>query len=320
MRRTAVICAALTLDWLTGDPPNAWHPVAWLGRLIGWLSGRAPTSGKMRQLGSGALIVAAASGVMTLPAWALSRWTSSAMAGPTRLPRVVGFVAEVLSLKATFALRGLLRAGEQVQQDLERRDLPDARRSLRSLVSRDTSGLTGEQVAAAAVESVAENLTDSVVAPLLAYAVFGLPGAACYRAVNTCDAMIGYHGRYEYLGKVAARLDDVLNLAPARAAGLLLAATAPLSGGSAVEALRLMLRDHGKTESPNAGWTMSAAAGALGVQLEKTDHYRLGDAVRPVIPQTIAQAGRLVTVAVAIGAGLLAVWEARHDAGAAAAR
>jgi adenosylcobinamide-phosphate synthase len=135
-------------------------------------------------------------------------------------------------------------------------------------------------VAAAAIESVAENLTDSFVAPLLFYLVFGLPGALAYRALNTADSMLGYRdGALEYFGKVAARLDDVANLVPARLAALVLVV---VSGRRAPAAWSTMLSDRRHTPSPNAGWTMAAMAGALGVTLAKPGVYSLGRGDEPV--------------------------------------
>jgi adenosylcobinamide-phosphate synthase len=130
--------------------------------------------------------------------------------------------------KPFFALRMLAEAGRSVRLALEHGDLLAARLALQSLVSRERSELTVELVGAAAIESLAENLSDSIVAPLLYYLLFGLPGAALYRLFNTFDSMIGYHGSYEYLGKAAARLDDVLNILPARITALLIIAFTPL--------------------------------------------------------------------------------------------
>jgi adenosylcobinamide-phosphate synthase len=150
-------------------------------------------------------------------------------------------------------------------------------------VSRPTAELDAEHVASAAVESVAENLTDSLVAPALFFLVGGLGAAAVYRVVNTADAMIGYRrGSLEYFGKAAARLDDLFNLVPARLAGLGVVVGAALAGESGRGALASLRRDRGRTASPNAGWTMSAMAGALGVTLEKPRAYRLGTGELPV--------------------------------------
>src|SRR5436305_5270583 len=141
---------------------------------------------------------------------------------------------------------------------------------------------------------MAGNLSDSVVAPLFYYVLFGVPGAAAYRLFNTFDAMVGYHGEYEYLGKVAARLDDVLNLIPARVTALLIIVLTPLFGGNRRAAWRIYRRDAHKTESPNAGHPMAAMAGALELRLEKVNHYVLCDASQAVTPGHIQQAEQMV--------------------------
>ena len=161
-------------------------------------------------------------------------------------------------LKTTFSVRMLSSVAAGIGRVLTSGDVAGARRRMSALVSRDTSGLTSGQMAAGAIESVAENITDSIVGPLLAFALFGLPGAVAYRAINTLDSMVGYRGRYEYLGKASARLDDLVNLIPARLAALLLwFATVSLPGMAGGRAWRIMLAHRGRTESPNAGWTMA---------------------------------------------------------------
>src|SRR5262249_34837731 len=159
-----------------------------------------------------------------------------------------------------------------------RADLDGSRAAVgRDLVSRPTGMLDAGQVTSAAIESVAENLTDAFLAPLLFFVAFGLPGAVMYRVVNTADAMIGYRdGRLLYFGRVAARLDDAFNLVPARLAGLLIVAAAAMAGADGRRALSTMRGDHARTASPNAGWTVSAMAGALGVTLAKPGAYSLG--------------------------------------------
>lgn len=280
---------AFALDRLAGEYPNRLHPVAWMGGVIGWLERRAPAAGRAAQLAFGLLMALAVPALFAASAWGLLAllrpWPLAALA------------AEVLLLKATFAVRALGSAAATVREALERADLPAARHALRSLCSRDPSALTGEQLAAAAVESVAENLSDSLVAPLFWYAVAGLPGAIAYRAINTLDASIGYRGPYEWLGKASARLDDVANLLPARLTALLLLAAGAVAGGRSRDGLRILLRDGRKTESPNAGRPMAAMAGLLGVELEKVGHYRLGDPVAPVGAATIGRAWRLTRLA-----------------------
>ncbi|HEX8951898.1 MAG TPA: adenosylcobinamide-phosphate synthase CbiB, partial [Polyangia bacterium] len=175
-----------------------------------------------------------------------------------------------------------------------------ARFGLRNLVSRDTALLDEPLLAAAAVESVAENASDSLVAPLCFFVVAGVPGAIAYRACNTLDAMIGYHGATEWLGKAAARLDDAANLVPARLTAALLVVASALAGGSPGGALRTWWRDGGRTESPNAGRPMAAMAGALGVELEKVGCYRLGAGGAAVGAAEIDRAVTLMYVACAL--------------------
>ncbi|MBI3392636.1 MAG: cobalamin biosynthesis protein CobD [Nitrospirae bacterium] len=223
-------------------------------------------------------------------------------------------LASAVILKTTFSLAGLAAAAGRVKAALAAGDLPEARHAVaRDLVSRETSALDEARTVSAAVESVAENLADSVVAPLFFYAIFGLPGALAYRFVNTADAMIGYRGSTEYVGKAAARLDDLLNLLPARLSGLLVVAAARLAGEDWRGAWRTLRRDHGRTASPNAGWPMSAMAGALGVELSKVGHYTLGKARDPLTPATLGRSVRILHAAaglwlVGLAAGIGLAW------------
>ena len=155
-------------------------------------------------------------------------------------------------------------------------------------------------MAAAAVESVAENASDSIVAPLFFYAIGGVPAAIAYRAINTLDSMIGYRGELEWLGKCAARLDDVANLIPARLTALLLIVTARLGDGSTARGLAVWARDRARTESPNAGHPMAAIAGALGIELEKPGVYRLGAGLRAPVARDITRAVRVLAGAAAL--------------------
>ena len=219
---------------------------------------------------------------------------------------VAGLALEALALTCLLSVRGLVSAAREVAGELRRGDLAAARRAVGyHLVSRSTAELDAGHVASAAVESVAENLTDSLVAPALFFLVGGLAGAAVYRVVNTADAMFGYRlGPLEYFGKVTARLDDLLNLIPARLAGLSLVLSAGLAGESARGALASLWRDRRRTASPNAGWTMAAMAGALGVTLEKPGAYRLGAGALPVAAD-VGRSLRIFGVAVCVSLGVL---------------
>ena len=298
-----VILLALLLDLALGEPPNRCHPTVWMGKTVALAERLAP--GPQRT--PAAQFAYGAAMALLLPAlWGALAWAVAA--GLWTLHPLAYIAIGAIILKTTFAVRMLHRTAAGVGQLLTAGDLDAARRQMSSLVSRDAAQLTAGQMAAAAIESVAENITDSIVGPLLAFAIFGLPGAIAYRAVNTLDSMVGYRGRYEYLGKASARLDDAVNLIPARMAALLLwIATLLLPGMSGRNAIRIMRAHRRRTASPNAGWTMAAMAGALAVTLEKAGHYRLGDpapepAAHHIRPATQAlYATTALTAATAIG-------------------
>ncbi len=299
-RRQAALCLALVLDLVVGDPPNRFHPVAWMGSAIAAAQRRAPRRGTRRQLAYGALV----SVVGTLTVVGLGRLIERLLA---RLPAPWDWLVEGGLLKMTFSARGLARAAGEIEDALEQGNLVEARRLVGwHLVSRETATLSASQVAAATVESVAENASDGIVAPLFYYALGGLPAALGYRFVNTADSLLGYRDpAREWLGKVPARLDDLANLLPARITAALLVLAAALVGEDARTARRIWQRDRGVTASPNAGHPMSAMAGTLGVELEKVGHYRLGAGQRPPAVEDIGRAVRVMHVATALAAGLL---------------
>ncbi|HTK88646.1 MAG TPA: adenosylcobinamide-phosphate synthase CbiB [Verrucomicrobiae bacterium] len=288
-----VLLLALVLDLIVGEPPNRWHPVAWAGGTLA--AGRRALAGAARPalvLGGALLVLivaALAAGAVLLAERLLEPWP---------LARVV---VDACLLKAALSVRALFEAVLRVRAALTRGDLPGARASLGAdLVSRPTDQLSAELAGSAAVESLAENLTDSLIAPLLFFAVGGVAAAWAYRVVNTADAMIGYRaGELEYLGKAAARLDDALNWVPARLGAWAIVAGAAIAGGSARGAWRALGRDAGRTASPNAGRTMAAMAGALGVTLTKPGHYTLGEGMAPD-PPTIGRACRIAAAALAV--------------------
>lgn len=278
---------ALIIDLALGELPTSWHPVGWMGKLITLLERFAPKSLPSAQFLYGSAMVLLGLALFSGPAY----FILSYLQGIDRPAYIIGSAA---LLKSTFSISELRRSALNVKRLLSNSDLEEARMQMRALVGRNTEDLSESLLVAATVESVAENTSDSFVAPLFYFLLFGVPGAIAYRVVNTFDSMIGYHGQYEYLGKFAARLDDVLNFIPARLTGLMIVFAAVLSRKRAAGAWHTMLRDHAMVESPNAGWPMAAAAGALGVQLEKVNHYKLGEAVNALTPQTIDPAVRLL--------------------------
>ena len=284
---------SLVIDLLLGDPPNRFHPTAWMGSLIRFTLRFRPRRNSFTEFLYGILIILIGISLTT----GLGLWVQF-MA--SLLPIWAGILLQALFLKLTISLRGLDRAAKEVQTALQNNDLPEARRLLSwHLVSRDTSQLSESQVSAAAIESVAENASDGIIAPLFFYAVGGLPAAFAYRFVNTADSMLGYRDpEREWLGKFSARFDDLLNFIPARLTGLFILLSAPLCKASFQGAWRIMWRDSSQTASPNAGVPMSAMAGALSVELEKVDHYQLGKGLRQPLVNDMIRARRILYFAV----------------------
>lgn len=286
-----MLMMAVLLDIVFGEPPNRYHPVAWLGKIITAEMKLAPKQGKWCQVIYG--------GVMVTSTVALtSALCYIALLQLRELSQLAYILVASIMLKLSFSLRGLIRATEEVRRLLAVGDIIQARHKLQSLVSRDTRGLGREPIISATIESAAENTCDSFTAPLFYFLFLGVPGAVAYRVINTFDAMIGYHGKWEYLGKMAARTDDIANYIPARLTALVIVLASYLCRSNAAHAWHIMLRDHSKTESPNSGWTMSAFAGALHVQLEKQQAYRLGDSQYSLTPETISVSQK-ITIATA---------------------
>ena len=281
----AVLALAVLLDLTLGERPTRFHPTVWMGRMVGFLESRAPKE-SLAAITAGFLITLSLAFFWGAAAF-LVAW------GLKEIHTIVYIVVGAALLKTTFSVRLLHKEASLVREHLDRGDMDQVRARMPSLVSRDPSGLTAEQATAATVESVSENINDSFLAPWLFFALFGLPGAFIYRMINTLDSMIGYRGVYEYLGKTSARLDDLVNLIPARLAGLLLVVSSGfLPDQQMARAWRTMWLHHSRTKSPNAGWTMSGMAGALGVQLQKADPevgYQLGEPERPIEPKDIAR-------------------------------
>ena len=296
MENIIILLLALAIDLTMGEFPRSLHPVVWMGKVTSLGLRIAPRQGRCAQLIYGAGVIILTIALFALPAYFLLSYLMG-------LNMVAYVLVAAFLLKSTFSLKELHRVAFRVEGFLERGNLSKARVEMKGLVSRDTSKLDEPHLVSATVESVAENTSDSFIAPLFYFLLFGVPGAIAYRVVNTLDAMIGYHGEYEYLGRFAARLDDGLNFIPARLSGLLMVAAAYLCRRDGKDAWRVMLRDHGKTESLNAGWPMSAAAGALKTRLEKVGHYSLGNANNPLSPQLIFSGIRLMEISALLWIG-----------------
>jgi adenosylcobinamide-phosphate synthase len=302
---------AAALDVISGDPPDRFHPVWWLGRLISWLEAvtyrfDGGFAGGMA-LAAGALAISLACVVVVL--------ASSRLAG-----RKARLIAGALVIYSTISFRTLTRTALDIEALLDANRLHDARSRLLALVGRDLDDLTVEEATRATVESVAENTSDGVIAPLFYAALGGPVCAALYRTVNTLDSMVGYDNeRYSSFGTASARIDDLLNLVPARLTAIAMLAAGAVLGRDPWRALGVMRRDAPGHRSPNAGWPEAAMAGLLGVRLGGVNRYRgrevpcaeLGDALEPIEPAKISEAVRLSTVTCALALVTLAFVLAR---------
>jgi adenosylcobinamide-phosphate synthase len=269
MTFAATMALALAIDAVLGWPARLYarigHPVTWIGALIAAVEARWNSGSPARRRAMGALCVLVVTAAASLPAAAVQ----SLLPGGAWDVVLAAIVAWPL-----VAARSLHDHVAAVAQPLAAGDLAGARAAVAMIVGRDPARLDAAGVARASLESLSENASDGVVAPLFWGAVAGLPGIAAYKAINTMDSMIGHRNdRYEDFGKTAARLDDLVNLIPARLTGLAIA----LACGRPRAALRVMLRDARRHRSPNAGWPEAAMAGALGIRLSGPRVY--GDRV-----------------------------------------
>jgi adenosylcobinamide-phosphate synthase len=290
---------ALLLAWLAdhhlGEPPDRWHPVAWLGRALAPFSARLPALSPTAAFLGGALVWLLAIGAVG----ALALWLQRMLEA---LPPWAGVPLFALALKPTFAWRMLRTEVQAVERALQA-GLDAGRQRLRALCSRDVMQLDAVRVRETAVESLAENFNDSLVAPLFWFVLAGLPGAWIWRTVNTMDAMWGYRGRWEWAGKWPARADDALAWLPARLAAALL--------WRPVIPLRVLRREASLTPSPNGGWPMATMALRLGVRLSKPDNYLLNGTGRAAdaatVPQAVVIANRAAAAAFALTVVALAM-------------
>jgi adenosylcobinamide-phosphate synthase len=257
------IILALLIDRWCGEPPARIHPVVWMGTYLKHAGRGVPDHAPRTALLLGTMYWLAGAALVAVV-------YGFAGAGIAKLPPWLDIVVTAVLLKPLLALRLLLSEVGAVENSLMR-SVECGRARLAHIVSRDTASLDSAEVRESSLESLAENLSDSVIAPLFWFALFGLPGAAVYRFANTADAMWGYRGRWEWAGKFAARADDVLNLIPARitAIGLL------LMGPNRLSLLLRLPGEAARTASPNSGWPMGALALSLNVRLRKPQVYAL---------------------------------------------
>lgn len=316
MKFAAMVCFGFLLDWMVGDPETWWHPVRTIGSMIrwmeGWLRRRFPKTAA-GELAAGAVLAFTVPGVTTAAAAGLLWAADGLWPGAS-------FLLGTVMCGQLLAARSLKTESGKVYRALKEGTISDARYQVSRIVGRDTETLTEEGVIQAAVETVAENASDGVIAPMLWMLFFGPAGGFFYKAVNTMDSMVGYQNqKYLYFGRAAARLDDLVNWLPARLTGFLFAVVAALLPGyDGKEAFRIWRRDRRCHKSPNSAQSEAACAGALGLQLAGDASYfgtvvkkpTIGDRKRPAQAEDIVRANRLMygasCLALAAGSALSA--------------
>ena len=298
--QTAALCLGFLIDFFVGDPYSIPHPVVAIGKLISFLDRKLRRgNSNPKDIGRGICTVILVTVISTgIPVLLLE--------GAWRLHPIVYLVLDSIMCWQILAARQLYREGKKVQKALEKGDTEGARYAVSMIVGRDTNVLDENGICRAAVETVAENTSDGVIAPLFWLILFGAAGGFFYKSVNTMDSMLGYKNeKYLYFGRAAARTDDVVNYIPARISALLMILVCPLCRLDAKNAWRIFRRDRYKHASPNSAQTESTCAGALGLRLAGDAIYGgvlhkkefIGDPLREIEPADITRAGILMYAA-----------------------
>lgn len=284
-----IILVALIIDVLFGEFPAKIHPVVWMGKIIDILKNYLIN---YRSKISGIILT-----LVMLITFTLATYVLISLSAITYISYIL--VSSII-LTTTFAIKVLLSSAEGIRKDLNC-DIDTARKNMSYLVSRDTKNLTSEEIVSATIETLTENITDSVIAPLFYAFVFGVPGAIAYRVVNTLDAMVGYKKPETIeIGWFPAKLDDILNYLPARITGILVVIAALILRMDWQNSYKIMIRDARNPDSPNSGYSMAAAAGALGIKLKKIGYYEIGDNLNTLTTDKISEALNLTKVTIVL--------------------
>jgi adenosylcobinamide-phosphate synthase len=269
------LAGGIVIDFLFGEPSNKYHPVAWLGKLIGFFIPKLKESDNnsaKKEKENGTIFSISLVITFSLAIHFLT-FTSLHLLGSIAIIIVLALI-----LKITIAIRSMEDSAGSIVDALERRDMHSARYNLSMIVRRETKNLDEQHVLSGTIECISESTVDGIVSPLFFYSFFGPAGAFIYRVINTLDSMVGYFDNYyKDIGYMSARLDTVANYLPARITALLMVISASIIGADWKNSMQILQRDHNKTLSPNAGYPMATMAGALRIKLEKIGHYSLGE-------------------------------------------
>jgi len=306
LESVVIVGFALLLDFLVGDPKTKYHPTAWIGKLISSLVPFTKSNSAKRELIGGILLVSVI--VITVCTSLVVLDIGISLLTIDFISLIVSIAIGSILLKTTIAIRGMQKHALAVVDAVEEGDLDSARNHLSMIVKRDTKNLDKNHILSGVLESVSENTVDGVTGPLFYYAIFGLPGAFVYRAINTIDSMVGYKTTlFKNVGWFGAKCDTILNYAPSRLTGLVMILGALILGYNWKESLYIMRRDSRKLESLNAGFPMAALAGALGTRLEKMNHYTIGNGDIEFTKSHVISAVTLMKVSSILFCGIITV-------------
>ena len=285
-----VFALAFFIDVMFGEIPDKAHPTVWMGYAITYFKGKLKSPNPRIEKANGVILCVGVIALFAVPVFLLL-WVLRQI--PVWGWLIYILVAAVL-LKTTFALKCMRHYTYSIEKALDNNDAASARKWLYFIVRRDPNKLDERHIISAAVESIAESTTDGVSSPFFFFALFGVPGAFAFRVINTLDSMVGYRDPINVnIGWFSAKMDTITNYIPSRSTAILMVVSAALLGADWRNSWRILIRDRNKTASPNAGWTISAMAGALNTQLEKEGYYALGDE-KTSSPENITKAWRIM--------------------------
>ena len=301
-----VVTFAIILDLLLGDPKNKFHPTSWIGILIAKLVPLTKNaSPKIEKIGGIILVLSVCTFVGTL---LILLNTGIQNITVESFAMIMSVIVGVLLLKSTIAIRGMEKHALAVMDSIERNDLDDARKNLSMIVKRNTKNLDKNHLLSGTLESISENTVDGITGPLFYFAFFGIPGAFVYRVINTFDSMIGYKTSiFRNVGWFSANCHKVLNYLPSRITSHLMVLGAMILGIDWKKSYHIMKRDARNTQSPNAGYPISALAGALGTKFEKIDHYSVGEGDIEISKSHLSSAIALMKITSVLFCGIITI-------------
>ncbi|NHI94965.1 MAG: cobalamin biosynthesis protein [Candidatus Lokiarchaeota archaeon] len=288
---SGIIVVAILIDFIFGDPPVKIHPVVWMGKIISFLEKRLRSQNPSIEKLKGFVLVFLTITIFSFPIFMIFNLYFLLFYPFDILELIIFVIISGSILKISFAIKSLRNYTLPIAVALKKGDINKAREYIPFIARRDPLNLDEEGLISTATESIAESTADGVTSPLFYFAFFGVIGAIIFRVVNTLDSMVGYKDSDKInIGMASARLDDILNFIPVRITFVFMILSSCFIRESPRNGLKIVMRDHSKVESPNAGWTMASMAGILSIQLKKDNYYKLGDPIHSLNPSHIEKA------------------------------